>query len=198
MVNFSTILTTHSRKIVGVSLLLLSLLAALGILKQSDNRVEMWSAEYSLPEGATVHAKDIRAVKVSLGVDAPSYFSRKAEIVGSYVSRDVAQGELIPVSSLRKASSSTPKSEVPLGINKSDLPLNLRIGDSVDIYSIPSKDSKGLTSLVVPAVHVAAIDSQSQSMGGVITILISVDPKNISLIADAIQAGRILVVRHAI
>jgi putative ubiquitin-RnfH superfamily antitoxin RatB of RatAB toxin-antitoxin module len=158
----------------------------------------MWGAKYSLSPGAAISANDLEVEKVSLGTQAPKYFSSKAKIVGSYLTKSLAQGELIPVSAVSKINNGVSLKEVPLGINKSDMPSNLRIGDLVDLYSIPIKDPKALTHLVTSKIRVVGLDTQSQNLGGVVNLLLSVDKDVLLDITDAIQMGRIVVVRNAL
>ena len=188
----------HSRKLIGVGIILVALIAASGLAGQADTSVSMWGAKYSLSSGATIKAADLKVVKVSLGDQAPKYFSNKAKLVGNYLTKNLAEGELIPVSAVTKTSSGVTLKQIPLGIGKSDLPSNLHVGDLVDLYSLPTKDPKASTTLVTSKIRVAAIDSQSQNMGGVVNLLLSVEKEFILDITDAIQIGRIVVVRNAI
>ncbi len=148
--------------------------------------------------GSAIKTSDLEAVKVSLGNQAPKYFSSKASLVGSFLVKSIGQGELIPVSAVTKSSSGNSLKEIPIGISKSDLPIDLRAGDLVDLYSIPIKDPKATTALVTSKIRVAQVDSQSQNMGGVVTVLFSVDQKVVLNITDAVQMGRIVVVRNAL
>lgn len=189
---------SHGRKLLGAGILVLSLLAALALAGQADSTVSMWGAKYSLSPGVAITANDVEVVKVSLGNQAPKYFSSKAKLVGSFVTKSLAQGELIPVSAITKVAHGGSLKEIPLGVNKSDMPSNLRNGDLVDLYSIPIKDPKASTNLITSKVRVVAIDSQSQNMGGVVNVLLSVDKEVLLDITDAIQMGRIVVVRNAL
>ena len=74
----------------------------------------------------------------------------------------------------------------------------MRIGDLVDLYSIPIKDPKAVTSLITAKARVAAIDLQSQNLGGVVNILLSVEKDVLLDMTDAIQMGRIVMVRNAL
>ena len=188
----------HGRKILGAGILLLSLLAAISLAGQADSTVSMWGVKYSLSPGAAITANDLEVVKVSLGNQAPKYFSNKAKLVGSFVTKSLAQGELIPVSAITKVAHGGSLKEIPLGVNKSDMPSNLRVGDLVDLYSIPIKDPKAVTNVVTSKIRVVAIDSQSQNMGGVVNLLLSTDRDVLLDITDAIQMGRIVVVRNAL
>lgn len=188
----------HSRRLFGVGILVVALFAAVALAGQADTSVMMWGAKYSLSSGAAITSNDLKVVKVSLGNQAPKYFSNKAKLVGSFLTKSVAQDELIPVSAIAKTSTGASLKQIPLGIPKSDMPSDLRAGDLVDLYSIPIKDPKATTTLVTAKVRVAAIDSGSQNMGGVVNILLSVDKDVVLSITDAIQMGRIVVVRNAI
>jgi len=197
MADIQLLIQRHSRKFIGAGILCISLFAALALAGQADSTSSMWSAKYSLPAGSTIKVGDLTAVKVSLGNQAPYYFSSKAKLIGNHLTRSVAQGELLTVSAVTKSATTSPMKEIPLGISKSDLPGNLRIGDTVDLYSIPLKDPKASTSLVATGIRVASVDSQSQNIGGAINLLLSVDQKVLLQITDAIQMGRIVVVRNA-
>jgi hypothetical protein len=197
MADIQLLMQRHSRKFLGAGILCISLVAALALAGQADSTTSMWSAKYSLSTGSTIKAGDLESVKVSLGNQAPRYFSSKAKLIGSFLTKNVAQGELISVSAITKSGTTSSMKEIPLGIGKSDLPANLRVGDMVDLYSIPIKDPKATTSLVATRIRVTSIDSQSQNIGGTINLLLSVDQKVLLQITDAIQMGRIVVVRNA-
>ena len=197
MADIQILMQRHSRKFLGAGILCISLFAALALAGQADSKTSMWSAKYSLSIGSTIKVGDLEEVKVSLGDQAPRYFSSKAKLIGNFLTKNVAQGELISVSAITKSGTTSPLKEIPLGIGKSDLPANLRVGDIVDLYSIPIKDPKATTSLIATRIRVASIDSQSQNIGGTINLLLSVDQKVLLQITDAIQMGRIVVVRNA-
>jgi hypothetical protein len=198
MTDLQTLIQRNSRKLIGIGILLISLLAAVALAGQADNSVSMWGAKFSLSPGSAIKMSDLEVVKVSLGSQAPKYFSNKAHLIGSFLVKSIGQGELIPVSSITKSASTAAFKEIPIGISKSDLPVDLRAGDVVDLYSIPIKDPKATTALVVSKIRVSQVDSQSQNMGGVITVLFSVDEKYVLSITDAVQMGRIVVVRNAL
>jgi len=191
-------LEEHGRKFIGVGLVTASIFGALGLAAQADTSVAMWGTKYSIGPGVVITAHDLQVMKVSLGKQSAQYFSQKAKLVGSYLTRNLGQGELIPVSAISASLHGENLQQIPLGISKSDLPMNLQVGDLVDLYSLPTKDPKAITSLITPKVRVAGIDSQSQNIGGVIDLLLSVDSKVVTLITDAIQMGRIVVVRNEI
>ena len=188
----------HGRKVLGAGILILSLVATIALAGQADSTVSMWGAKYSLNPGASITANDLEVVKVSLGNQAPKYFSNKAVLIGSYVTKSLAQGELIPVSAITKIAHAGLFKEIPLGVNKSDLPSDLRVGDLVDLYSLPIKDPKAATNVITTKIRVVAIDLQSQNMGGVVNLLLSTDKDVLLNITDAIQMGRIVVVRNAL
>ena len=191
-------LQEHNRKILGAGILLLALVGAIGLASQANSSVSMWGAKYSLSPGASITQNDLEKVKVSLGDQAPQYFSSKAKLIGSFVTKSISPGELIPVSAITRSANIGTKKEIPVGVNRSDLPSNVRIGDLVDLYSIPIKDPKAVTALITTKARVAAIDMQSQNLGGVVNILLSVEKDVLLDITDAIQMGRIVVVRNEI
>jgi hypothetical protein len=188
----------YKRAAAGVGLLMIAFIAAIGLAKEANSRDPMWGARYSLTPGVAISAKDLEIVNVSLGNQSPKYFSSKAKLIGSFLTRNISEGELIPVSAITKSGSASTLRQIPIGVNKSDAPINLRIGDLVDLYSIPTKDAKSPTTLITSRIRVSGIDSQSQNLGGVINLLFSVEKDSILDITDAIALGRIVVVRDEI
>lgn len=189
-------LQRNSRKLIAVGIVLFALFAGTLLLSSASSTAQLWGAKRNLSAGTRITSNDLEIIKGSLGDKASKYFSSKAKLEGSYVTISVAAGELIPVSSVRKTTTvSSPMREVPLGINRSDIPINLTVGEYVDLYTIPQKGSA--TDLVVSHVSITKVDNKSANMSGQVGILVSVQPKDVVLITDAIQAGRIVVVRHA-
>ena len=188
----------YSRRILAVGIILISLTAAAGLVSQADKSVSMWGARNSLVAGQKIKVGDLEILKVSLGSQAPKYFSNKARLVGNFLTKAITQGELIPVSGVSKNGLGVSQKEIPIGIAKNDLPSTIRVGDIVDLYSIPIKDAQAKSSLVVSKIQVGAIDTRTQNMGGSIDVLFNVNPADILQITDAVQAGRIVVVRNAL
>ena len=197
MNDLQTLMQRYSRRFLAVGILIISLLAAVALAGQADSSVSMWSAKYSLSSGEKVKESDLEVVKVSLKKQAPQYFSSKALLVGSYFTKAIGQGELIPVSAVTKLAPGTFSKEVPVGIAKSDLPSGSKVGDLVDLYSIPSNDPNSKSSLVISRVTISAIDLNSQNMGGSINVLFRIDSKAVLSITDAIASGRIVVIKNA-
>ena len=188
----------YSRRFLALGIIAIALLAAVVLASQADKSVSMWGAKYSLSSGDMIKPGDLEVVKVALGNQSPKYFSKKAVLIGNYLTKAIGQGELIPVSGITKFSIRSPVKEVPVGIAKSDLPSNIKVGDIVDLYSIPTKVPQAISSLIISRISITAIDMQTQNMGGSIDVLFRVDAKELLSITDAIAAGRILVVRNAL
>lgn len=186
----------NSRRLIAVAIILFALFSGTLLLSSATAPVELWSASKPLVVGTQLTAQDIKVKSVSMQSGSSRYFSKKANLIGSYITAPVKSGELIPVVAVRKSAvAKAAMREVPLGINKSDLPSNLLAGEFVDIYSVPQKGSA--TSLLVSHVTIAKIDNQNASMTGSVNVLVTVKPESVLSIADGIQAGRIVLVRHA-
>ena len=84
-----------------------------------------------------------------------------------------------------------------MGIAKSDLPADLGAGDRVDLYGIP-KDVGAAPSIVVADIRVQSVDNKSRDLGGAVTVLFLLHQRDLLSIMDALSAGRIVVVRHAL
>ena len=198
MIDLHTLLQRNGRRILAGMILLISLLSAFALASQANNKTPMWAAKSQIHSGSLLKPGDLIEVRVSLGNQSPKYFSSKAKLIGNYLKRNIDQGELIPVTAITKSWQGLTLKEIPIGLMKNDFPSDLHSADVVDLYSIPIKDPKATTSLIVSKVQVASVDAQSLSMGGVVGVVFKVDPKDLIQLTDAIQAGRIVVVRNAL
>ena len=78
------------------------------------------------------------------------------------------------------------------------MPSDLSSGDTVDLYSIPTKDPKATPTLILSRARVALVDSQSRNLGGGVDVLFDLNIKLVLQVMDSIQRGRIVVVRNAL
>lgn len=90
-----------SRLLIGVLLVLASVVVGALAIGAADDRVGVWAAKGELVPGDPVRAADLVRVEVQLGDQAGEYLSSEHEITpGATVDRLVADGELVPRSSL--------------------------------------------------------------------------------------------------
>ena len=151
----------HGRKITGAILLLVALIAAIGLVGQADNTVEMWGAKYSLASGSAISSSDIEIVQVSLGTGAAHYFSSKAQLVGSYLTRNISQGEIIPVSAVKA-----------LQVDVLSNLLSKHLPEGPKLYPEDQKSDQTLEKLICEHIREAAIKGVRQELPHSITVTI--------------------------
>ena len=127
------------------------------------------------------------------------YIDASAKIQSSFVVRTVGSGELIPVAALTRSEQSSQLRGVPLAINRNDLPADLIVGESINIYSLPMKNQSTSVAPVVEIAHgvsVASIDNASKSLGGSIGIVVLLSEVNVSALLTADALNRLVAVRN--
>jgi hypothetical protein len=144
-----------------------------------------------------ISASDITRIEATLGISSKKYYSGSARLIGNVVTRPVGANEFIPQIALAQAGAATDMRQLPMGIAKSDLPADLGAGDRVDLYGIP-KDAGSAPSIVVSDIRVQSVDNKSRDLGGAVTVLFLLHQRDLLSIMDALSAGRIVVVRHAL
>ena len=198
MIDIQRFTQRNSRRLLALGIIFIALFAASALSQQADRTTSIWAAKGILTSTTKVTLSDIYSVKVALGDQSARYFSNRAMLVGSYVTRTIGIGELIPLSAISKTGSVSDTRQVPMGIGKSDIPSDLNPGDTVDLYLVPTKDSTLASELIAINVVVTSIDRKSQELGGSVNLLITVNNGKIFPILDAVSQGRIVVIRHAL
>ena len=198
MIDLQTFMQRNSRRVIAVGIIFISLLAAAVLASISNTNQGVWGAKVSIAPGSAIQASDLKIYSVSLGGQGGKYFSERAKLVGSYLTKPVAAGELIPTSSITRTTPDSVMKQVPISIARGDLPSNLLAGDTVDLYSIPTKDPKATPLLILSRARVALVDTQSRNLGGSVEVLFDLNLKLVLQVMESIQNGRIVVVRNAI
>ena len=192
----------NPRVIFAGSLLALSLIAAMAITSQANRSVVVWSAKGELAAGDVIAKADLVPTKVFLPENSLKYLSGSAKLVGSVVIRRIGSGELIPSAALSRGAHALNLRSVPLKVGRSDLPVDLTIGQNIDLYVLATKDvssSKPIeTRMVAHNVIVENIDLKARDIGGDIGLVLKIPDGSVLEILTAIAAGRVGVVRNAI
>jgi len=187
----------HSRRIFAIGAIALSLIGVIGLTSATHTSVPIWAATHELAPGSVIGASDITRIEATLGSAATKYYSAASRLIGNVVTRPVGANEFIPQIALAQAGAATDMRQLPMGIAKSDLPADLGAGDRVDLYGIP-KDVGAAPSIVVADIRVQSVDNKSRDLGGAVTVLFLLHQRDLLSIMDALSAGRIVVVRHAL
>jgi flagella basal body P-ring formation protein FlgA len=148
-----------------------------------------------LAPGQLISQSDINAVSVLLPQSAKNYLSAKAEIVGALVLTHISTGDLIPTSSITSTSQALDQRFVPLTLELTDLPVDLIRGEIVDIYAIPNRDSKTITSpqLVAENISVSSVNERNNS--GKVSVLVILNSDLVMPTLAMLSDSRLIIVR---
>ena len=156
----------------GLALFIIAIGSGQLIAKEANRTVMVCATQGDLAPGQLISQSDIKAVSVLLPQSAKNYLSAKAEIIGALVLTHISTGDLIPTSAITSSSQVLDQRFVPLTLELTDLPVDLIRGEIVDIYAIPNRDSKTITSpqLVAENISVSAVNERNNS--GKVSVLV--------------------------
>ena len=200
-------LAPPSRTTVAVILIAFSFFAALAIASSAGQTDSIWAAAHDLQSGQRVGAQDLKVAKVLLPGKSSQYFSNRISLVGKVLTRDVSNQELIPAGAITNSQSTSSTKNFPLHVLRNDMPFDLKIGNHVDLYAIPSTNislsqnpTSGITSpmLIGKNIPIAGIDPKSKDLGGDIGLVLALNNDAILPLVIDISNTRVLVVKDAI
>ena len=122
----------------------------------------------------------------------------RSQLIGSLVVRGVKKGELLPRASLDSHGQLLNYVSLPISVQRSDIPSNLREGEMVNVYQVGDPN---LVSTIIPPLLVLSragvlgIDKSGSNMGGSQTLTLSVKTSAVFAILKATSSGRLVIVR---
>ena len=186
------------RAFIGAGIIALSFLAAVAISHAANRSVEVWALKNPEPAGVTLEPGMVKRVKVYLPESLALYLPASQDISHRLLATGAGAGELIPRQNLSTQGVGATRRQVPIKVNKVDLPIDLQANDLVDLYLLPTKDSgsAGSAAMIARAIRVISVDNRARDLGGDVGLLCDMDEKVIADFLSAYGAGRIVVVRH--
>lgn len=191
---------TDRRIIVGAVIVICSVTGVAGVVHNANDTVDLWAFRSDLAAGSRVTAQDVARVAARVP-DPATYLAASQSPVGETVARPVAAGELVAGSSLQPPEDAPDVRLVTLPVARTHVPLDLRRGESVDVYVVergasgePTRDPR----LVLPAATVADVDSGEARFGGSsleLGVALSVDAPDVPKVVAAESRGTITLVR---
>jgi hypothetical protein len=128
----------------GVVLVLASVLAGAALFSSADDTVAVWAVDSDLRAGMPLTSEDLHVVRVHFADagSADSYLLSSHTLPGdATVTRDLAAGELLAVGAVR--GSAPQPDQLPLAVAAAGQPAGLSVGDTVDVWSVPSTGAGG-------------------------------------------------------
>ena len=192
------------RLLLGIMLVLLSTVVGAKVFAARDDTVAYWSVRSAVAAGDEVKRDDLITTRVRLGSAVGDNYVRVDEEFPAGIdelswARDVSSGALLDVSAL-VVDGEQSAGELPLNVASGSFPLDLRRGDTVDVWvgPGPGQPTEGKSVLVLKAARVLSTGGDSTAVGGSLarTILVGVDEVELAdKTVSAISAGHVTLVR---
>jgi hypothetical protein len=120
-------------------------------------------------------------------------------LIGSFITRAQSAGELISIDDVSDLAPSQRTQQVPIAVRSSDLPIDISIGEAINIYWVPEPSMGGvqigMPEVVVKNAYIRSIDRKSANFSSDIALTISLIDSQIINLLDATVSGRLVIVR---
>jgi hypothetical protein len=189
----------QTRFIVAVSLFAAALISALALTALGNRTDSYWVAKSALAPGVEISRDQVALVKVALGESASRYISGGTPLVGSFITRAQSAGELISIDDVSDLAPTQRTQQVPIAVRSTDLPIDISIGEVINIYWVPESAMGGVQigvpEVVVKNAYIRSIDRKSANFSSDIALTISLIDSQIINLLDATVSGRLVIVR---
>ncbi|MBA2740123.1 MAG: flagellar biosynthesis protein FlgA [Nocardioidaceae bacterium] len=189
------------RLAIGLVLVAVSTVAGARVLSAADDTVAVWVASSPVRAGDSVAEVQLVPGRVRLddGASATAYLGTGTEPEGVF-DRDLQPGELVPAAALERPGA-TPRADVPLAVEAGGAPVDLAVGDLVDVWVVPepSPTSRrtGRAERVLSEVPVATTTS-ADALGAAnrqLVVRVEAGADDLDEVLGALARGSVLVVR---
>lgn len=183
-------------------LVLLSTVIGAKAFAARDDTVAYWSLNSSVVAGDPVDRAELVSTKVRLSADSRAHYLRVSDTFPQELSRlvwahDVEAGALLERSALSE-DTRRPAAEVPLNVANGAYPIDLRVGDTVDVWVGPGsgQSTDEDSERVLRSVRVLSTGGDSETIGGSLarTVLVGADALDGDTVT-AISSGHVTLVR---
>ncbi|MEY4036699.1 MAG: hypothetical protein RL201_80 [Actinomycetota bacterium] len=189
----------QTRFIVAVSLFAAAIISALALTALGNRTDSFWIAKRSLAPGSEITAGDITLTKVALGDRSEKYISNRTSLVGSYLLRAQNEGELISINEVSDLPPTKRAQQVPIAVRSADMPVDLAIGEPVNIYWVPESTmggtQTGTPEIVVLGAYIRSIDRKTANFSSEVALTISLFDSQIIELLNSTVSGRLVIVR---
>ena len=185
----------NSKLVLGLSILLIAIFTAGLISKEANRTVEVWATKSNLAPGMRLSDQDLIKVSVLLPENSKNYISGQAQIIGALVVNQVNVGDLIPVASIAAVPNSLNQRHVPITTEITDSPINLQRGDVVDIYAVPTRDSKITTEVQLVGQSISLSEVLKENNSGKVSVVAIFSDDQVLPILQIMSDTRVIIVR---
>ena len=188
------------RYLLGIALILASFISAYTISANSNRTIQVWAAKTDLAPGMVLSLDNIEQVRALLPFSASRYLGESAKIIGTTVVRPVGKDELIPSFALA-AEGDTYLRRVPIPVSKGFFPSDLAIGNVIDLYVVPNKNTYSSNTtpndlFTLYGLAVEAVDSSNLSIGGGISVTLLVPEASVRPLIESLSGSQLILVKR--
>jgi hypothetical protein len=187
------------KNLIAVLVMITSFVFAVGLAIISNSRATYWVATRDLIPGHQIKAGDFKAAKGAFSVDAKGYLSHSVNLESYLITKYVATGEYLNQSSIDQNQLDPGLKLLSFAVAAPDLPSNISLGDSVNLYQVINENGDGNTvpsQLIIEGIYLVDINRRSENIAGAAIITASIPSEFVSRTLDATRKGRIVVVAN--
>jgi hypothetical protein len=146
----------------------------------------------------TITQGDLTITKVALGNTSENYLSSQTSPIGAVATRAISEGELLSLSALEDSRNRAKVEQVPLILRGGDIPLDIQVGEEVNIYWVP--EAMGVEvppppMMVLSNIYLQSIDRKSSNFGNDLGVTVLAQSRDVLALLKATINGRLVLVR---
>jgi len=190
--------SSQTRFVVATALFSAAVISAMALTALGNRTDTYWVARKTLIPGSQISDSDLANVEVALGEVSRRYLSRASLTAGAYVVRSIQAGELIAIDAVSDTPNGQQSGQVPISIRNSDLPTDIELGETINIYWVPENtgiEKNNSPELVISKAFLNSVNRKAGNFGGNISLTVSVQNSDIFSLLSATASGRLVIVR---
>lgn len=188
---------TDARLVAGVLMVLLAVLGGAAAVSAADKSVQVWGVRRALTAGTTLQRDDVTARRVRLfGDDLKRYVDvRSGSPEGRVLTRDLGDGDLLPVSALASADTKPETRVVGIPLDRAHAAGgSVERGDRVDVFATRKTAGGSETQAVLRNVLVVDVERPGGGFGtgrAEFVVIVEVEPDDVLDLANAIRTAEL-------
>ncbi len=186
---------------VGLVLVAVATVVGARLLGAADDTVTVWATADRVRAGEPVREATLVPSRVSLADGAAeSTYLPAGEVPAAVFTRDLAAGEIVPVGAVGAAGAQD-TADLSLAVETGDAPLDLAVGDLVDVWSVADPAAGagrgGDAEQVLEEVRVSTVRSGSAlgAPGRQVVVAVDEDGTDLGDVLGTLGGGTVVLVR---
>jgi hypothetical protein len=185
----------------GVVLVLTSIVVGARVLASADDTVAVWQLSRDIPAGSPVGSSDVQVTRLHFDdpAVAAQYVLADPLPEAQHATRDLRAGELLALSAVTSSAAPATR-QLPLGVGASQMPADLRAGDHVEVWAVPSSSVGARTpaapTMVLRDVTVLSVGSATVGATAERQVLVALGPRaDVAAVLQQVNGASVVLVR---